>query len=102
MLTDDTIKRQHGYQHGQHITVEKCFCRSLPCGTHANAAATLMRLGAQDAEACDYIRQSGAFASLADMLSCDAGPCRYTAAAAFATRNADTSLLSIQRQQQHQ
>lgn len=35
-----------------------------------------MRLGAQDAEACDAIRHSGALASLADMLSCDAGPCR--------------------------
>jgi hypothetical protein len=42
-----------------------------------------MRLGAQDAEACEAIGQSGAFASVADMLSCEAGPCRCSLLLAY-------------------
>jgi hypothetical protein len=51
-------------------------CRRLPCGAHANAAATLMRLGEQNPGVCEAIRQSGAVVPMADMLICRTGSCR--------------------------
>lgn len=51
-------------------------CRRLPCGAHANAAATLMQLGAQDPGACEAMQHFGALAAMADMLICRAGACR--------------------------
>jgi hypothetical protein len=58
------------------LNISWTLCRHLPCGAHANAAATLMRLGKQNPGVCEAIRQSGGFISMADMLICKEGPCR--------------------------